>query len=555
MIAIALALMGIRRSVSFYHAINGGVATIPDLTAELIALSISAFMVLGVLLIGPFFKDIQRTQFDLRKSEARFRDVAEIVADWIWEMDSKLRFTFLSPRFFELFPIDPENIIGKTRMEYVGENPDAENWLKHQDDLANRKAFHDFEYSLIRPASETRYIRISGKPVFDINGRFVGYRGTGTDITEQKKVEALNSRLGRIIEKSLNEIYLFDAETLHFTTVNSGARQNLGYSIEELRNLTPLSIKPRHTAETFGNIIEPLLTGAKEKVVFETQHKRKNGTVYDVRVHLEYMPEESPAVFAAIIEDITERRQAEENLERALINAEQANQAKSEFLATMSHEFRTPLNAILGFSEILTQQYYGPLGKPKYQEYAKDIHSSGQYLLELVNDILDLSTIEAGKKSLNKEALNVKRMITEGLGVIGQKAQEKNIELLIDVPEHFPTLYADKRATKQILLNLLTNAIKYTPDGGMVTASARVMKQDTILKIIDTGMGISADRLPNLTEPFTKGERDPYKAADGWGLGLSITRSLVELHDGHLQIESVFGKGTTVTVTLPNDNA
>jgi len=236
----------------------------------------------------------------------------------------------------------------------------------------------------------------------------------------------------------------------------------------------------------------------------------------------------------------------------ALVEAEQANQAKSEFLATMSHEFRTPLNAILGFSDIISHQYLGPHGEKKYREYAADIHSSGEHLLELVNDLLDISAIEAGKQSLNKEGLTVTEMVAESFHAVSQKAQEKSIDLLTEIPETLPPLYADKRATRQILLNLLTNAVKFTPEGGRITVSASASNREIILKVADTGQGIPAERLPNLTEPFTKGAVDPHRTVDGWGLGLTITKSLIDLHDGKLDIASTVGKGTTVTVTLPN---
>ncbi|MAF96579.1 MAG: hypothetical protein CMM60_12600 [Rhodospirillaceae bacterium] len=227
------------------------------------------------------------------------------------------------------------------------------------------------------------------------------------------------------------------------------------------------------------------------------------------------------------------------------------NRAKSEFLAAMSHDLRTPLNAILGFADILTHQYFGPIND-KYQEYADDIQSSGHHLLTLVNEILDLSTIEAGKQSLDKEKLSTMEFITECQRIVEDKARARGIDLLTKVPKDLPPLYADKRASKQILLNLLSNAVKFTPQGGKITVSAEASKKNTTLKIADTGKGIPANKLPKLTDPFTRVGGDPYLAEPGWGLGLTITKSLVDLHDGTLDIKSIVGKGTTVTVTLPN---
>ena len=253
--------------------------------------------------------------------------------------------------------------------------------------------------------------------------------------------------------------------------------------------------------------------------------------------------------------DITEVKQAEEARRLALLaakgEAETANRAKSEFLAAMSHDLRTPLNAILGFADILTNQYFGPISD-KYREYAEDIQSSGEHLLTLVNEILDLSTIEAGKQSLVKEKLSTLDVVTECERIVEDRARSHGIDLVTKVPEDLPPLYADRRASKQIILNLLSNALKFTPEGGKVTVSAKASKITTTLMITDTGRGIPAEKLPKLTDPFARADTDPYLAEQGWGLGLTITKSLIELHDGTLDIKSKVGKGTTVTVTLPN---
>ena len=193
----------------------------------------------------------------------------------------------------------------------------------------------------------------------------------------------------------------------------------------------------------------------------------------------------------------------------------------------------------------------GPISD-NYREYAVDIQSSGEHLLELVNDLLDISTIEAGKQSLVKEKLSTNEIVTECERVVEERARSHGIDLVTTVPKDLPPLYADKRATKQILLNLLSNAVKFTPQGGKITVSVKASKRNTTLKIADTGKGIAAEKLPILTDSFTRVDRDPYLAEEGWGLGLTITKSLIDLLDGKLDIKSKVGNGTTVTVTLPN---
>jgi|TARA_Y100000294_G_scaffold117003_2_gene108588 signal transduction histidine kinase len=232
--------------------------------------------------------------------------------------------------------------------------------------------------------------------------------------------------------------------------------------------------------------------------------------------------------------------------------AEQANRLKSDFLATMSHELRAPLNAIGGFSEMMIGQAFGPLGSPKYKEYADDIRASSEYILHLINDILDLSAIEVGKYSLVKESLIVKDVIKDCSPIIAAAASRKDIKYSIEVPENPPPLLADRRALKQILLNVLSNAVKFTPEGGRVTLKATVSDGYHVFEVSDTGEGVPEDKLPSLTDPFVRAETNPHKAQQGTGLGLAIMKSLVDIHEGELTIESEVGKGTVVTVRLPN---
>jgi len=279
---------------------------------------------------------------------------------------------------------------------------------------------------------------------------------------------------------------------------------------------------------------------------------RKNGTEFPAEASISKLQVGNEKIFTVMLQDVTERRRIENQSRQALIEAEEANKGKSEFLAAMSHELRTPLNAILGFSDILSHQYLGQIGVQKYVDYAQDIHSSGEHLLSLINDVLDISAIEAGKVDLNMEQLSIDKMIAECVRIIAKDAADRGIELATSSSNDLPLLRADKRAIRQILLNLLSNALKHTPEGGKITVSARRSNSKTLLSIADTGSGIPPELVSNLTEPFTRGERDPHKAAEGWGLGLAITKSLIDLHGGEIDIESTVGVGTTVSVALPH---
>ena len=230
--------------------------------------------------------------------------------------------------------------------------------------------------------------------------------------------------------------------------------------------------------------------------------------------------------------------------------AEEANQAKSKFLANMSHELRTPLNAIIGFSEIMESGMFGPLGADKYQEYCSDIRGSGQYLLDVINDILDMSKIEAGRIRLEFEDLALDPLLGEAMRVVAARAQDKELQLSSKISPELQ-LRADRRALKQIALNLLSNAVKFTPAGGRVTVRGRATDHCIVLGIADTGIGIAKDALARLGRPFEQVESQLTKSHQGSGLGLAISKSLVELHGGRMRIRSTLGKGTMVVVRLP----
>jgi two-component system cell cycle sensor histidine kinase PleC len=232
--------------------------------------------------------------------------------------------------------------------------------------------------------------------------------------------------------------------------------------------------------------------------------------------------------------------------------AEEANQAKSKFLANMSHELRTPLNAIIGFSEVMGSGLFGSLGSEKYQEYCHDILTSGHYLLEVINDILDMSKIEAGRMKLDMETLDLSNTLAESLRVVSGRADDKRLTLDTDIEGEVPVV-ADRRAIKQIIVNLLSNAVKFTPDGGNITVRCRRRRNSVVLIIADSGIGIAPQSLARLGKPFEQVESQLTKTYHGSGLGLAITKSLARLHGGSMKLRSRLGAGTTVCVTLPCD--
>jgi signal transduction histidine kinase len=260
--------------------------------------------------------------------------------------------------------------------------------------------------------------------------------------------------------------------------------------------------------------------------------------------------------WVATHEDITERRRQEEELRRSNEAAEHASRAKSEFLANMSHELRTPLNAIIGFSEILKDETFGP-GHPGYRGYAADIHESGSHLLKIINEILDMSKIEAGKLDLHESEFDVGEVVVSCEWMMRERAIEAGVTLVYEPPKDgLPAISADPTKLKQILLNLLSNSIKFTPRGGTVSI-VLLMVDDNRLAIVvrDTGIGMNAEDMAIALQPFRQIDNSHTRRHQGTGLGLPLAKALTELHGGELRIVSEFGHGTTVTVLLPTPPA
>ncbi len=262
----------------------------------------------------------------------------------------------------------------------------------------------------------------------------------------------------------------------------------------------------------------------------------------------------------ANILDVTEMNAYKARLEsknRELIaaneKAELANRAKSEFLANMSHELRTPLNAVIGFSEIIHNEAFGPCDE-RYRDYALDINRSGQHLLDLINDILDISKVESGAGEIHEELIEIRGVIQSVVTMVKGRAQKGGVKLELEVPDHPPALRADNRKLKQILMNLLSNGIKFTDPGGTVTLRVWCRKgSGYVFQVADTGIGIALDDIPKSLAPFQQVDGELNRKYEGTGLGLPLTKSLVELHGGSLDLQSRLGVGTTVTVRLPEE--
>ena len=402
------------------------------------------------------------------------------------------------------------------------------------------------------------------------------------DISRQKRLDALNReaelRLKDAVENISEAFVLWDTQS-KLVLCNSKYQQFHSLPPEVCEPGTPYEIVTKAAREP---TVHHMVTGTRDQssgarsmeVRFSdgrwlqiNERRTKDGGFVSVGTDITALKQQEETLLQSernlmtTVRDLQKERQlAEEQSQRLAeladkyasekTRAEAANRSKSEFLANMSHELRTPLNAIIGFSEIMGQQMFGPLGAPKYGEYAQDIRKSGQFLLDVINDILDMSKIEAGKTDLEVDEVQISGVIDEVLRLIGPRAAEGRISIERQIMA-VPVFRADRRALKQVLINVMANAVKFTPEGGIVRISAASDMKTLRIAIADTGIGIPPSDIDKLGRPFEQVENQFTKTRSGSGLGLAISKSLVELHGGALSIASEVGVGTTVTVDLP----
>ncbi len=373
------------------------------------------------------------------------------------------------------------------------------------------------------------------------------------------KLRASEAQFRALIAGSIQGVLIFREDRPLFA--NQALADIFGYdSPENVLALESVSdLEAEHERERLAAYVAARLRHDQAAARYEFEGVCRDGSPVWVETFVTVVDwEERPAIQWTTV-NITQRKRAEEalattlaDLEIARDEAETANRAKSEFLATMSHELRTPLNAIIGFSEMIKDESLGPDAVAKYREYAKDIHFSGQHLLSLINDILDLSKVESGAEELHDDVIDVPTLLGSIDRLVRHRAEKGEIKLEQEIPDDLPALAVDERKVKQILVNLLTNAIKFTEPGGSVTLKTWCRRDSGfIFQITDTGIGIEPRDIPKALSRFGQVDSALNRKQMGTGLGLPLSKALTELHGGSLDLQSQLGVGTTVTVRFP----
>ena len=362
------------------------------------------------------------------------------------------------------------------------------------------------------------------------------------EIAERRKVEQRLSQFKKTMDMMHDCTFIIEPESMRFTYCNNSAVQKTGYSEEELLSMTPADIDPNNDLDAIKNIIDTVINGSNTALHFETSIRRKNGTTTPVNLTASYIaPQNEPTRVIVIAQDITEHKKSHNELLKAKNDAEQANQAKSNFLARMTHELRTPMNAILGFAQIL--QLYNINNDQR--EFCDEIIKAGNHLLELINDILDLSKIESGNINISMEELDLKNIIGECIPLVMPLARGLNITIDNQLNhEKGLCIKADFTRTKQVILNLLSNAIKYNRKNGSVCITAEHINNNKLrVNIIDTGSGITPELKDKLFVPFERLDAE-NTAIEGTGIGLNISKRLIEAMDGTIGSQNNLPEGS-----------
>ena len=539
--------------------------------------------------------DRQRAVDELKEQLENFQQAERMgnVGHWLWDkVDDRL--ISCSEEYARIFGITVKDCIEATdsfKLDVGWVHPEDQD--RYANTVMGEPGF-DIEYRIVTCDGDICHVRGFGEPVFDDNGVVICTRGTLQDISRYRIAEdalavseahyqeifdeapatlcvedwsPIKQMVDQLADDGVTDfaayiaahrdwaVDAYNAATVLQTSKASLKLYGAANTIEYKEITQGDSILP----EEIDAFIEVLLGLIKGIWTFDLEMMDKNvaGSKFLARtrgiIPPSYRHDWSRLIYS--MEDITEKNASKQALRMAKEEAEAANRAKSEFLAHMSHELRTPLNAITGFVQMMMNETFGPLGGPKYREYAGDIYDSGLHLLSLINDILDLSKVEAGEIDVSQTEFPLRRTITECITLVSAQDMNQMGRIHVEPSDNDINLYADIRIFRQVLLNLLSNASKFTPADGKIVISYNKNADDSVaIRIADTGVGIALDDMAKVLEPFGQARQSISTTHEGTGLGLPLSHKLMRLHGGSLALESEIGVGTTVTIVFPSQD-
>ncbi|WP_298368233.1 PAS domain S-box protein [Azospirillum sp.] len=507
-----------------------------------------------VVLMVTEARDItERKRFEnsLRESEARLRSYLDAAMEGFFISDESGRYVDVNPAGCQTLGYSRDEILAMRVLDLIArDHPMGPSSVEGFRTVKRRGLFRG-EMALRHKNGAT--LRAEVNAVRLDNGL---YLGVTRDVTERRLAEealrASTARLTALVHALPDLVFILDDE---------GRYREIFANSHDLLVLPPERMIGRRAEEVLpdwrgrqlmASLRQTLATGQPQRM--EYQLTVQSGLRwFEARTQMLADDFGARPSMLMLVRDITDRVESEERLAAAKEQAEAANRAKSAFLATMSHELRTPLNAIIGFSDIMLHELFGPLGSSRYRDYARHVQNSGRHLLDLINDVLDMSKLEAGRFTLDEEWIDLAETLESCRALAALPAERGHVRLTVAVPPALPRLFADERAVRQVLLNVLANAVKFTPSGGRVEVEVGIPIDggDLVVTVRDTGIGIAPDALANIAEPFQQADSSIARRFGGSGLGLSISRNLIDLHGGSLTIDSALGQGTTVRILFP----
>jgi PAS domain S-box-containing protein len=493
----------------------------------------------------------------MRKSEREYRAVINSVSDIIFETDETGKIVFLNDTWKRITHVEVTDTIGKSLFMLLDAADQMPQKAAFDELVRGERQAYRIETRL-NLGGEPKPVEIAFSMLRMAEDKALRVVGTITDVEKRRRAEMAvrqaEQRFRSIFENSVSGIYQILPEG-RYINANPALAEILGYDspAELIEKITDIGQQVYVRPEDRAAFVEKLLFEGRVLGI-ETEMVRKDGTHIWVMENARVVRSEKGKVeyFEGSIWDVTERKIAEDAMRHARIQAEMSSRTRMEFLANMSHELRTPLNAIIGFSEIIKDEVMGGLGVPVYKEYAQDIYDSGNHLLKIISEILEVSKIDTGNRELAATTFRLSKALKSCMIIMSSRAEQARVSVVTELPEDLPEIFAEELGVKQIMLNLIGNAIKFTPESGAVRVSAHVdAAGEMVIDVTDNGIGMSEAEIKVAMQPFGKVDHNFSTMKSGTGLGLTIVESLVNLHGGRFELISEKGKGTTARVTLP----